>query len=408
MLSILETLKTEYKTEYNIRMPKVPYVLPQIYHGGNDYDLSQRWYVYYSYIDPKTGKMKRQPPIYMEVNRDCKTVKDRLDRLNSIKKNLTELLKKGYSPYPPEEEKEKSTIKNALEWAYEMKIATLAETSIPDYRSKKNKFIKYLEEHGLDILPSDKFPKEHLQAYLNEIILKNSGKTHNNHKVVLSSLFEVLKSNELISDNFVKDIGNQNHTPEKNKSYSNTQLNDLFKEISKDNQLLLFIQFVSYNFLRPIEVVRLKYEDLKIDESVPYLEVKTKNKPLKTKIIPNVMLSLLKEIKFGNPGDLVFKTNDKGIETKEVNRRNYFSAKFKEVKDILKLGEEYTIYSFRHTFITKLFRELRKGRTELETFDLLMKVTGHSTLKALKSYLRDIDAELAEDYSVFLENKKDE
>ncbi|UZT98695.1 hypothetical protein ODZ84_03720 [Chryseobacterium fluminis] len=91
-------------------------------------------------------------------------------------------------------------------------------------------------------------------------------------------------------------------------------------------------------------------------------------------------------MKFGDPNELIFKTNEKGIQTKEVNRRNNFSAKFKEIKDKLHLGEEYTIYSFRPTFITKLFRELRKERTELETYDLLMKVTGHTTLKALKAY----------------------
>ncbi|MGH1517508.1 hypothetical protein [Chryseobacterium sp. JK1] len=297
MLSLLEILKTEYSAE----MPKVPYKLPKINHGGEDYDLSKRWYVYYSYVDPKTRKMERQPPIYMNVNRDYSMAKERLARLKSIKNNLAELLKKGYSPYPDTETKESSTIKSALEWAYEMKIATLSETSVPDYRSKKNQFIKYLEKHGFDILPSDQFPKKYLQDYLNEIILKNSGKTHNNHKVVLSSLFDVLKKNELISNNFVTDIDNQSHKPEKNKSYLNKQLDELFEEISKDKKLLLFIQFVSYNFLRPIEVTRLKYEDLKINEPVPYLEVKTKNKPLKTKIIPNVMLLLLKEIQFGIP-----------------------------------------------------------------------------------------------------------
>lgn len=102
--------------------------------------------------------------------------------------------------------------------------------------------------------------------YLNEIILKNSGKTHNNHKVVLSSLFDVLKRNEMIKDNFIKEIGDQSSTPKKNKSYSSDQLETLFEEISKDENLLLFIQFVSYNFLRPIEVVRLKSDDLKINE----------------------------------------------------------------------------------------------------------------------------------------------
>lgn len=398
-------------------MPNLPYKLPKIYHGGDDYDLSQRWYVYYSYIDPTTGKMKRQPPVYMNVNRDYNTVKDRLTRLKSIKKNLAELLKKGFSPYPDNVDDSmqgKTIIKNALEWSYKMKVATLAETSIPDYKSKKNQFIKYLEKHGYDVLPSSEFPKQYVQNYLNEIILKNSGKTHNNHKVVLSSLFAILKSNGMIRDNFIKDIDNQNHTPTKNKSYSSKQLEELFEEISKDEKLLLFIQFVCYNFLRPIEVVRLKFEDLIINESPAYLQVKAKNKPLKTKIIPNVMLNLLQNLNYENPGDFVFKTNDKGILTKEVNRRNYFSEKFKEVKDKLKdvnenlkFGDEYTIYSFRHTFITKLFRELRKERTELETFDLLMKVTGHSTLKALKAYLRDIDAELADDYSKYFSDENE-
>jgi integrase len=98
----------------------------------------------------------------------------------------------------------------------------------------------------------------------------------------------------------------------------------------------------------------------------------------------------------------VFITNKKGIETTETNKRNYFSDKFGKIKKELKLGKEYTIYSFRHTYITKLYREFRKTKTELETYDLLMKVTGHSTLTALKSYLRDIDAELAADYSDYL------
>lgn len=145
----------------------------------------------------------------------------------------------------------------------------------------------------------------------------------------------------------------------------------------------------------------------KLMNNPPYLQVKAKNKPLKTKLIPSMMLKDLENLKFGDPGELIFKKNEKGILTKEVNRRNNFSAKFKEIKEKLNLGEEYTIYSFRHTFITKLFRELRKERTELETYDLLMKVTGHTTLKALKAYLRDIDAELAEDYSKFLEEKED-
>ncbi|MBD3904497.1 tyrosine-type recombinase/integrase [Chryseobacterium sp. Ch-15] len=403
MSTLLETLLSEYSNEYNFDMSVVQYKLPKIYHGGKDFDLSQRWYVYYSYLNPSTGKMQRQNPIYMNVNRDYNTVVDRMKRLKSISKNLTELLKNGYSPYSDSEIKEKYNIKEAIEFAYEIKASTLAQTTIPEYKSRKNKFIKFLESNSYDVISADEFPKKYLLNYMNDIIKNNSGKTHNNHKVVLSSLFEILKSNEIIKNNFLTDINNQISNPKKNKSYSNKQLEILFDEISKDEKILLFIQFVSYNFLRPIEVVRLKFEDLKIDEKPAYLQVKAKNKPLKTKLIPSILLKELQTLQYSDSKDYVFKTNDKGIATTEINRRNYFSAEFKKIKDKLGLGEEYTLYSFRHTFITKLFRELRKERTELETYDLLMKITGHSTLKALKAYLRDIDAELAEDYSEFLE-----
>ena len=38
------------------------------------------------------------------------------------------------------------------------------------------------------------------------------------------------------------------------------------------------------------------------------------------------------------------------------NRRDYFSKRFKRVvKNHFKLGIEYGMYSFRHTYITKLF-----------------------------------------------------
>jgi len=77
-----------------------------------------------------------------------------------------------------------------------------------------------------------------------------------------------LKGYRLINDNFVKEIENQNHTPTKDKSYSSKQFDDLFEEILRDKQLLLFIQLVLYNFLRPIQVIRLKFEELKINEPV--------------------------------------------------------------------------------------------------------------------------------------------
>ena len=154
----------------------------------------------------------------------------------------------------------------------------------------------------------------------------------------------------------------------------------------------MFIKFISYNFLRPIEVCRIQIKDLNIDQKT--ISFKAINKALKTKIIPDI--STLK------PEDYLFTPDKTGgnWETTEQNKRDYFSKRFKKVvKDHFNLGKDYGLYSFRHTYITKLYR---KTTSPHKAKSRLMLITGHSTMIALEKYLRDIDAELPEDYSALI------
>jgi integrase len=88
------------------------------------------------------------------------------------------------------------------------------------------------------------------------------------------------------------------------------------------------------------------------------------------------------------------------------SRRDHFTKRFKKiVKDHFELDANYTMYSFRHTFITKLYRSMIETKSPFEAKSELMEITGHSTMKALESYLRSIDAYLPNDYSVGLKKK---
>jgi integrase len=88
------------------------------------------------------------------------------------------------------------------------------------------------------------------------------------------------------------------------------------------------------------------------------------------------------------------------------SRRDHFTKRFKKkVKDHFELDANYTMYSFRHTFITKLYRSMLETASPFEAKSELMEITGHSTMKALESYLRSIDAYLPNDYSVGLKKK---
>ena len=170
--------------------------------------------------------------------------------------------------------------------------------------------------------------------------------------------------------------------------------------------MLLYIKFVSYNFLRPIEVNRLKIGDINLKNKT--IQFKAKNSPLKTKIIPDLLLNDLPDISKMKKAHFLFTPEQLGgtWETTEDNKRNYFSKRFKKVvKDHFGLGKDYGLYSFRHTFITKLYRELVKGSSPFDAKSRLMQITGHSSMTALEKYLRDIDAELPEDYSAMLTSK---
>ena len=58
MENFLSKIQIAYETAYSFEMNK-KYTKPRIFHGGKNFDLKKRWYVYYSFLDPETGKMKR-------------------------------------------------------------------------------------------------------------------------------------------------------------------------------------------------------------------------------------------------------------------------------------------------------------------------------------------------------------
>ena len=85
----------EHVLEHSLSKKK-KFLAPKIYSANGD--LTKRWYIYFSYRDPNSGKLKRQTPVYANANK-YKTKEDRLSVLVTYRKALIKLLKKGYSPY---------------------------------------------------------------------------------------------------------------------------------------------------------------------------------------------------------------------------------------------------------------------------------------------------------------------
>lgn len=458
MLNILLLLQTVHQnvhqTVHNLPLKK-KFTVPKIYTGGVDITLwgqlskteqnealSKDWYIYYKFLDEDTNKLKRMPNIKGGANR-LKTKKERIQYLITLRDSLEYLLEKGFHPYKdndlsllddeiieakkenakpiienpveiitpvnpppiaidvePIDEEPMMTIKEAFDFALKMKKMTLNVTSYPTFESHINQFRNWLDESK----PISYITRKLTNEYLNEVLEKTSARNRNNTRIDISSLFEILVNDEIVKENFIKKINVLKSKPERNKTYTPEMQTDIYEHLkNNDTILLLFVQFVSFNFLRPIEVCRLKVGDIDIKDRKLY--VRAKNKAVKIKIIPEILIKELPDLSKLNKNAFLFTPSKIGDEwnATENNRRDSFSKRFKEVvKDHFNLGIDYGMYSFRHTFITKLYRELRKSFTPFEAKSKLMLITGHSTMTALEQYLRDIDAELPEDYSDLL------
>lgn len=434
----------------NVFDMKLNFSTPKIYTGGvlisewsnltelqKEEALNKDWFVYYSFRDPRTQKLKRQPHIKAGVNK-LKTKRERIAFLRTMQKALLELLQAGFNPYQDNsqleselfgsssiaqssniaqtqknqkekkerietQELESKSIAEAFKIGLSLKERLMNKNSFTKYKSRINRFFKWLKKEGYEKQSITTIHKKLVIEYLNEVLQSSSARNRNNTRTDIASLFQILEDNELITENFVKKISVLKSTPTRNKTYTPKLQEDIYNYLKEnDEHLLLFIQFISYNFLRPIEVCRLKVEDIDVKDKKLY--VKAKNSPVKIKIIPEILLEQLPDFSNKNPKSFLFTQNTIGGEwdIEEENKRDYFTKRFKKIKDHFKLGKEYGLYSFRHTFITKLYRELRKTNSPFETKSKLMLITGHSTITALEKYLRDIDAELPEDYSFLI------
>ncbi|WP_028375976.1 tyrosine-type recombinase/integrase [Leeuwenhoekiella sp. MAR_2009_132] len=360
-----------------------------------------RWYVYYSFKEPGSEKYVRQRPIYLNVNRDFPEFDDRFREIHLMKDGISQALKQGFNPYDELLEGEISLV-DALQYSLSIKKKEVGGRTYSTYEVHVNKFIDWIKGNGYSNTPVKKVSKRLVSRFLIHISDTTSNRTRNNYKTSLGVIFENLVQNEYLDRNIAHDIPQLKTVEKRDQTYSDAQVENIIENLSDDKVMLMFIYFVSYLFWRPKENCRLQVKDINLEQRL--ITEQTKTKGSKTKIIPEIIFKDLKEYLEGsNPNDLVFTPDGPGQWDRDLDgRRSYFTLKYRRLKKKMGIESGYTIYSFRHTFISRVYRNLRKEHNKDKTLELLSNITGHES-KALLDYIHVIDADLPEDYSKYLD-----
>jgi integrase len=367
-------------------------------------DKGCNWYVYFYYRNEKTGLLQR----FIEkkgINR-IYNVELRLKAANNLAKAFKNLLQQGYNPFAqpeqPLELKEKMTVVDALNDAYTNKLKDWGQSSTLNNKFLFEVFIKWLKRNHLDKIDISELKKRHIVLFLNDLKVGNTSR--NNYRRLLSGLFGKLMIDDWIDYNFIQDIPKVKENPIKNKPFTSKQLLTI-KEylLEHDPYLYKYILFITYAFMRPIEVNRLRICDIDLQNKIIYLQTKTEKRATIRIIEKLVQVIQEFELEKYNPNDTLFTYKMfpfDWVVDREKAKYDWFATRFKKLKTKLKLPGEYGLYSFRHSFSLDLYNKyLKDGLTDLEAKHKLMTITRHKSISGLNNYLRDIGAFVPDDYS---------
>ncbi|MBD2704402.1 site-specific integrase [Spirosoma sp. BT702] len=376
------------------------YKKPQLYNAGGD--IKKKWYVHYSYINPKTGKYQRIKQ-YQDLN-SYHTKKERIEYADLLIKAIEEDLEAGYNPFAKVNEQTVAgsyTLEQCVPAFLATKERQLRGKTIMGYRSILNMFLdwaKRTENHDrhLSELTTEDVENYFRWAQKNRNLAPT---THNTELTTIRSFFTFWIGKRLINYNPASGIKRLREEVAKHTVYSDAQIKLITDYLSqsdtpRDKQLLQYIKFIYYTCIRPKEIRMLKVGDirLKTDTILVPANVSKSGRSEPVDIAPGLD-EVIEEMGLAtaDPDWYVFGNQAKGVAGDYSDPRpgpkpvgiNYFSDLYRELTKELGLSEEHTLYSWKHTRNVHLY---------MEDKDLLrlMRHNRHTDPKVTMRYLRNL------------------
>lgn len=337
-----------------------------------DGDITKRWYIDYRIWDTDKNAFVRKQ--YTGMNK-YRTLKDRRRVCREKLAELKELLAAGYTAGKTP----------ALDLGINMTTATVQE-AVTFVHSTKGLGSRGQESYATLLRRLKEFPQlagmpvrvvqplnvlAFLQHHAKRGMLKNhakegrtiGAKSYNALRDTLSSVFNYLIKLDLVSKNPVKGLERRRvEASERHRPYTEEQRQLIQQAVlaSGDQQLLLFIQFIYYSFIRSGGELRLlQIKDIRAD-SVRVPSERSKNdKAEHVAIVPQLARLIDQHRLRDYPSDFYVFTRH-GKPGAEPVGKNFFARRHGAILEAVGLTDpEYTVYGYKHTGAINLYLKTR-------------------------------------------------
>lgn len=317
-----------------------------------DGSLENRWYAYFSFLNPETLKLQR---FKISISQRLKTKTARYRRFEELKKEIDSKLLKGWNPFE-DDNPELTTCSNALKLFLIVKEKSLRKRSISAYRSFIHHFEKWLIKEKLVNLPISQFSYYHAQRLMDHIITRNkiNNCTYNNYLRGYRTVFNFFEKRELLIKNPFNKVETLREDEGKIVAFTPFEWDIVDRNLKTyDKRLWLAAMFIYYAALRPAEIMKLKFAEVDLVRQKIYsMSANSKNKKQQVVELVDQFLEILQQEDWSYPSHFyLFSKNllpgvKEAFPTRIAERWRKFANKF-EIKD-------RNIYDFKHNAAGRL------------------------------------------------------
>ncbi len=372
-------LRAGYAQQKDMKRKKL-IILPKLSDAGGD--IRKDWFIYYSYRNPKTGKMQRFR-IY-EGFKSINNINARRRYADKKIRELTEKLKHGWTPFDDDQviyddmisyanianvygkrRKGNKTLKYYTSQFIEHIRDTVSYRSLDTYRSKLRHFVLWAESRDIAENDLSVYDEGIIDSFFTFIIKnrKLQGRTVKKYGQILRRFFDYLISEGVTYSNPVVKIPKAANTIDHGaKPIRTDDVEKLKQLISKeDKQLWLAILFQFYCFIRPgieLRFMRIQWIDFTTGTiTIPAamevngkMEKISKNGKESTIVVPSQFLRVLKnDYKLDKYDKRMFVFDRGGEPGYFPLGHNTLRNRFNRFRDELGLSKDYKFYSWKHT-----------------------------------------------------------
>jgi integrase len=309
-------------------------------------DLAQRWFIFYYFRSPETGKFCR---FRISISTTIITSTARRDKAHAMIKSINKKLLQGYNPYVHLDKKYK-LLSAGLTYVLTLKETTCRIRSYHTYCSFVKQFNEWLVLKKMSSISVDDFNYYHAQEFMDytKSKLKNSNRTYNHRATGMKSMFKMLLKREWVLVNPFENIERLPEEDSEIEAFTVDELMIMQQHLPAWNyDLYVCACLVFYCFIRPAEIVRLKVSNIYLVNRVIVIPgYVSKNKKQEVVHIPDALMPVLLKMNLNFPGDYFIFAKNQQRGPKEYAPTRIAEA-WRKFADNHGIGKN--IYSLKHT-----------------------------------------------------------